>query len=67
MLNKIRYKILARLLGKLCMKSGGCRSCPARIGPVDDASFSCAHGYIHEQALKVYKMDPTTNPLERSK
>ena len=65
LLNRIKYKLLNRLLGELCMKSGGCRTCAARIGDVKGASFSCAHGYVYDQAEKVWKIPDPFNPLPR--
>lgn len=61
MLNRIKYKILTKLLGELCVKSGGCRMCYARFDsdckskPV--ARYLCPHGYIYEQAEKVWQIE----------
>lgn len=67
MLNKLKIKLLKHLLGELCVKSGGCRSCPARLNSDNSQPYSCAHGPIYEQMVLVWKANFSVNPIERSK
>lgn len=62
LLNKLKYRLLYRLMGECCTKSGGCRMCAARLDPSKGLGYTCAHGLIYEQAEKAWG---TPNPIEK--
>lgn len=65
MFKRTKYWLLKKLLGELCVKSGGCRSCKARMGSMDISDYRCTHGRIFEQAIDVWGCSKSYNPLPK--